>query len=96
MKKLALILAITTAIPAHAGGPVITEEEPIVAGDYAEDRVNPLWIVGGLVVACLILCGGGDDDPAPVAPPVDTPKPPAPEPQPDPGPKPCVYEGGGC
>lgn len=77
MKHLALILALTAAIPAHAGGPVLIEEEYTVA---EPQRVNPLVIVGGLLLIGALVSGGGDDD-AP-APPVK--------------PGPACFDQGGC
>ena len=64
MKYLAIILALTTAIPAHAGGPVI--EEAYEAEPQRQDRKVPgfVWIALGAVVAAAIL-GGGDNCTAP-------------------------------
>lgn len=69
MKKLALILALTTAIPAHAGGPVIiedaTEAAPLVRSH--NNRLVPILL--GIAVAAIILGGGSDacnGDPVPV------------------------------
>lgn len=66
MKNLILTTCLVlTASPAVAGGLVTLEDryDLEVAGDRA--GVNPLVIVGGLVLACLILCRGDAD--APVA-----------------------------
>lgn len=65
MKTLALILAMTAAIPAHAGGPVIIEEayEAIPA-----PRLTPgekIAIAAGLILVIgLIGTSGGSDGPA--------------------------------
>ena len=67
MKKLALILALTTAIPSHAGGPVLEDTTETVAPDRARNG----WIVPvllGVLAIGLIANGGGDGvsvDPAP-------------------------------
>lgn len=65
-----LALAVTFAVPAIAGGPVIvTEEAPIADVRPQGDGGN--WVVPvviGVVILCAIACGG-DDGPAP------TPKP---------------------
>lgn len=57
-----LATAVILALPslAHAGGPVVVEEEPVV--EAAQPRSG--WIVPvivGLIVICAIACGGGDD-----------------------------------
>ena len=62
MKKLALILALTTAIPAQAGGPVVIEDEY----DVTEPAPRNEWVlpvVIGAVILCAIACGGSDDAP---------------------------------
>lgn len=65
MKYLAIILALTTAIPANAGGTVI--EEAYEAEPQRQDRKVPgfVWIALGAVVAAAILGGGGDNCTAP-------------------------------
>lgn len=67
MKKLALILALTAAMPAYAGGPVIIEDEY----DVTEPAPRRDWIVpviiGGIIL-CAIACGSDSDEPAPVDP----------------------------
>ena len=70
MKHLLLACSLLCASPVLAGGPVIVED------DYDVEAASPrsgngLLIAGGvLLVACIILCGGGDD--APVSPPGPT------------------------
>jgi hypothetical protein len=59
MKKLALILAITTAIPAHAGGPVLIEDAAETA-PVVRDNALP-FILLGLAVAAVVLGGGGSN-----------------------------------
>ncbi len=65
MKKLlALSLAAAvslSAATAHAGGPVIIEEQEVVAEKPASSvGILPLLLVG--IVLCVALCGGSDDD----------------------------------
>lgn len=75
MKKLALILALTAAvpaaipaaIPAHAGGPVMIEDEYDVEADKPSKNAWIVPVIIGAVVICALACGGNDD--APVAPP---------------------------
>jgi hypothetical protein len=83
MKHLALLLALTT-IPAHAGGPVLVQEETTEAAP-ARDNGWLLPVIGLLIVGALIASGGGDD-----AAPAD------PGPGPKPQPEPCVFNGDGC
>ena len=66
--KLALTLALSTALPASAGGfnPALEEPEVIAPRDTAE-WVLPVII--GAVVLCAIACGGGDDAPEAIKPP---------------------------
>jgi hypothetical protein len=65
MKKLltstlAMLVAVS-ATTAHAGGPVIVEEEPEVVADApASGAILPLLLVG--IALCVALCGGDDDD----------------------------------
>jgi hypothetical protein len=68
MKKLtaplvALALALSSAT-AHAGGPVIIQEEglPVVIDERPASSVGVLPVLLGVVVLCALLCGGGDDD----------------------------------
>ena len=68
----ALLIALTlAATPLHAGGPIITEEEPPIA-DVRPQGDGGKWVVPvivGAIVLCAIACGGGDDgpvDPGPV------------------------------
>jgi hypothetical protein len=74
MKKLltstlALLVAVS-ATTAHAGGPVVVVEEPEVVADApASGGILPLLLVG--IALCVALCGGDDDDPAPVQQPVE-------------------------
>lgn len=67
MKRLALILALTTALPAYAGGPVVVEDE-YTAEAAAPRSGNLVPIVIGALILCAIACGNSDD-PAPVTPP---------------------------
>ena len=62
MKRLALILALTTALPAHAGGPVMVEDATVDA-EYPRSG-NLVPIVIGALILCAIACGNSDD-PAP-------------------------------
>ncbi len=64
----AAVIAATSlgASVAHAGGPVIIEEEgqpEVVAESPRSGWIVPVVI--GLALVCAIACGGGDDDPAP-------------------------------
>lgn len=64
MKYLLLSVALLSASPVAAGGPVIVEDDTEVT--VAKPRSNSLVpLIIGLVVACVLLCDGGDD-PAPV------------------------------
>lgn len=67
LTSLALILAMTAAIPAHAGGPVIVEETEVAPEQKRNGWIVPV-IVGALIL-CAIACGGGDDAPEPTKPP---------------------------
>jgi hypothetical protein len=62
--QLAAILATAvtlSAATAHAGGPVIIEEQEVVAEKPASSvGILPLLLVG--IVLCVALCGGSDDD----------------------------------
>lgn len=64
-----LIAAITgislLATTAHAGGPVIVEDEYTVTEPARRDWIVPV-LIGGIIL-CAIACGG-DDEPAPVDP----------------------------
>lgn len=71
MKKLALLLALTTAIPAHAGGPVLTIEDEYDVTEPAPRNEWVLPVVIGAVILCAIACGGDDDAPV-VQPPKET------------------------
>ncbi|MES2549468.1 MAG: hypothetical protein V4630_07190 [Pseudomonadota bacterium] len=66
----AVLVAITalSASTAYAGGPVIIDEEgnDELIVDNPGSRIGILPVLGALVLVCLIACGGGDDDPAPV------------------------------
>ena len=64
MKLLALTLALSLAMPAHAGGPVIIEEPP-EEGQPAlllSPGEKLALTAGLLVVGALLLGGGGSDD----------------------------------
>ena len=58
-KTLALLLALTTAMPAYAGGPVIVEETE-VAGD--RDSRVPTWVMLALGIAVIAAISGGSDN----------------------------------
>ena len=66
----AVLVAVTalSASTAYAGGPVIIDEEgnDELIVDNPSSRIGILPVLGALVLVCLIACGGGDDDPAPV------------------------------
>ena len=52
------------AVPVMAGGPVIedgTTETVVVE----KPRSGLVPVIAGLVIACIIFCGGGDNDPSP-------------------------------
>lgn len=59
-----LAAAVLSASVAQAGGPVIVEEgnnEVIEAQTVRSGGILP--VLGALVLVCLVVCGGGDDDP---------------------------------
>jgi len=66
LKPVVVAATVLSATMAHAGGPVIIEEEGNDALIAAEpsSKIGILPILGVLVLACLVACGGGDDDPA--------------------------------
>lgn len=68
--KSALVAAtVLSASTAYAGGPVIIEEgngEEVAAKPASSIGILP--VLGALVLVCLLACGGGGDDPAPVDP----------------------------
>ena len=68
-KTLVLLLALTTAIPAFAGGPVITEDAYTTEAPR-DDRKIPAWVflALGAVVVAAIAGGGGDVCNGPVDP----------------------------
>jgi hypothetical protein len=70
LTTLALITALALPTVARAGGPVIVEEAPVIEGRVEGQKIGAAPIIIGLIVACAILCGGGDDD-APIGKPVD-------------------------
>ena len=59
-KTLALLLALTTAIPANAGGVVIEDTETEVAGD--RDNRVPTWVMLALGIAVIAAISGGSDN----------------------------------
>lgn len=64
MKLLALALAVFTAIPAHAGGPVIIEEPPELGRPAVIFSPGEKIALGAglLLVGALLLGGGGSDN----------------------------------
>ncbi len=73
MTRLALILALALALPAHAGGPVIVEDAAEAAPLVRSHNNRLVPILFGLAVAAILL-GGGSDNPC------NTPDEPTPEP----------------
>jgi hypothetical protein len=66
LKSAVLAATVLGASVAHAGGPVLIEEEgqpEVIAESPRSGWIVPVVI--GLVLVCAIACGGGDDDPAP-------------------------------
>lgn len=66
VQSLTVALALTTALPAHAGGPVMVEDTTVDAESPRSGNLVPIVI--GAIILCAIACGGSDD-PAPVTPP---------------------------
>lgn len=74
MKRLALILALTTALPAHAGGPVVLEDPEVTAPAKRPCLIGCL-AAGIIVVGAIAILAGNDDTcfgPDPEAPPTPT------------------------
>ncbi|WP_137111421.1 hypothetical protein [Rhodobacter sp. SY28-1] len=70
LKSAVLAATVLGSTVAHAGGPVLIEEgnnEVVEATTVRSGGILP--VLGALVLVCLVVCGGGDDDPAPVEPP---------------------------
>lgn len=65
MKLLALILTLTAAVPAHAGGPVIIEEPYEAAPTVMLTPGEKIAIVAGLIVLGALAFGGGGSDDCP-------------------------------
>jgi hypothetical protein len=94
LKSALLAAMLLSATVAHAGGPVIIEEgnDELIADETVRSP-GILPILGVLVLACLIACGGGGGGgggaaPAPSPEPGPAPAPaPVPEPQPEPEPE---------
>lgn len=64
LKAAAVAAVVLGGSIAHAGGPVIIEEEgqpEVIAESPRSGWILP--VVVGLVLVCAIACGGGDDDP---------------------------------
>jgi len=64
LKPVVVAATILSATMAHAGGPVIVEEgqgEEIAEKPASSAGILP--VIGALVLVCLLVCGGGDDDP---------------------------------
>ena len=62
MTRLALILALALALPAHAGGPVLTEDAAEAAPLVRSHNNRLVPILFGIAVAAILL-GGGSDSP---------------------------------
>ena len=62
MSRLALILALALALPAHAGGPVLTEDAAEAAPLVRSHNNRLVPILFGIAVAAILL-GGGSDSP---------------------------------
>ena len=62
MTRLALILSLALALPAHAGGPVLTEDAAEVAPLVRSHNNRLVPILFGIAVAAILL-GGGSDSP---------------------------------
>lgn len=64
MKLLALALTLLTALPAHAGGPVIIEEPPEEGNSavFLSPGEKIALTAGLILVGALLLGGGGSDD----------------------------------
>ena len=62
MTRLALILSLALALPAHAGGPVLTEDAAEAAPLVRSHNNRLVPILFGLAVAAILL-GGGSDSP---------------------------------
>lgn len=62
-KLLAPTMAIAMALStvAHAGGPVLIEEEAEVIGEKPASSVGVLPLLLIPIVLCIALCGGDDD-----------------------------------
>ena len=61
-----LAVAVLGGSVAQAGGPVLIEEgnnEAIEANTVRSGGILP--VLGALVLVCLLVCGGGGDDPEP-------------------------------
>ena len=64
LKPVLVAATVLSASMAHAGGPVIIEEgngEEIA--EKPASSVGILPVLGALVLVCLIVCGGDDDEP---------------------------------
>ena len=61
MPRLALILSLALALPAHAGGPVIVEDAAEAAPLVRSHNNRLVPILFGLAVAAILLGGGGSD-----------------------------------
>ena len=62
MTRLALILSLALALPAHAGGPVLTEDAAEAAPLVRSHNNRLVPILFGIAVAAILL-GGGSDSP---------------------------------
>ena len=62
MTRLALILALALALPANAGGPVLTEDAAEAAPLVRSHNNRLVPILFGIAVAAILL-GGGSDSP---------------------------------
>lgn len=61
MTRLALILSLALALPAHAGGPVIIEDAAEAAPLVRSHNNRLVPILFGIAVAAILLGGGGSD-----------------------------------
>lgn len=64
VKPFVVAATVLSATMAQAGGPVIIEEgQGETVAEKPASSVGILPVVGALVLVCLLVCGGDDDDP---------------------------------